>query len=132
MSHFVQLNAEDCTYLLELIQDMDMDTGYTEKQRSYTIPKLQRILQDPRSARLAAQDVDYLLELMEDDDVEDCIQQREMTRASVLEIRQLQIEKATMLASVESQRESRRGRRQGGSFTESAAENLSERFQQTQ
>jgi hypothetical protein len=42
---------------------MDGAPPYTERQRGYTVPKLQRILRDPAFDRLAFQDVEYLLEL---------------------------------------------------------------------
>ena len=108
---FVELTKEDCHYLLELIQVMDADTKYTERQRGYTIPKLQRIAKDPRSARLAFQDVDYLLELIEDDDLPESEQQREMTRTCLLEIQKLQSARFSEQENIEQQREARRARR---------------------
>jgi hypothetical protein len=114
MSNFVQLSTDDCKYLLELIADIDMDIKFTERQRGYTIPKLQKISRDPRNARLAFQDVDYLLE-----------QQREMTRAALLEIQTLQSARATELENIEEQRAVRRARR-------SPEKNLQEHFEHVQ
>jgi hypothetical protein len=111
MAQFVQLSKADCSYLLELIKDMDSDTKYTERQRSYTVPKLQKISLDPRSARLAYQDVDYLLDLIEDDDLPETEQQREMARTQILEIQSLQNARFDETRDIESQRESRRMKR---------------------
>jgi hypothetical protein len=110
-NRFVNLTVEDCVYLLELIQEMDMETAYTAKQRAYTIPKLQQIAKDSRSRKLALQDVEYLLELIEDDDLEEIEQQREMTRATLLEIQALMNQRQEMMRDINSQREQRRGRR---------------------
>ena len=113
MSHFVQLSKEDCQYLLQLITDMDLATAYTERQRSYTVPKLQKIQVNPKETRLAHlafQDVDYLLDLMEDDTREETEQQREMTRQCVLDIQALQNARFEETRDVESQRELRRAR----------------------
>jgi hypothetical protein len=125
MSNFVQLSTDDCKYLLELIADIDMDIKFTERQRGYTIPKLQKISRDPRNARLAFQDVDYLLELIEDDEDPAVEQQREMTRAALLEIQTLQSARATELENIEEQRAVRRARR-------SPEKNLQEHFEHVQ
>jgi hypothetical protein len=109
---FVQLAKDDCTYLLNLIEEMDSETLYTARQRGYTVPKLERIQNDPRSSRLAFQDVEYLLDLMEDDDFSEVEQQREMTRACILEIQRLQQLKQEETRGIEEQREQRRARRQ--------------------
>ena len=109
---FVQLTKEDCTYFLQLIEEMDMDTKFTERQRGYTIPKLQKIAQDPRSARLAFQDVEYLLDLIDDDDLPEVEQTREMARQSLVEIQSLQNQKFEETKNIEEQREVRRARRQ--------------------
>lgn len=111
MSNFVQLAAEDCTYLLNLIAELDSSTPYTAKQRGYTIPKLEKIARDGRSARLAYQDVDYLLELIEDDDLPETEQQREMTRSVILEIQSLQNQRAEETRNISEQRELRKARR---------------------
>ena len=116
MSQFVQLSTEDTTYLLNLIEEIDADTVYTARQRAYTVPKLQRIANDPRSARLAYQDVDYLLELLEDDDLTDAEQpgieqQRAMTQGALLEIQQLQAQRASEIQNIEDQRAARKARR---------------------
>ena len=108
---FVQLTKEDCQYLLNLIEEMDSDTAYTARQRGYTVPKLQKIQKDPRSARLAYQDVDYLLDLIEDDDLGEVEQYREMARASLLEIQTLQSQRFEETKNIETQREQRRARR---------------------
>ena len=110
MSQFVQLSKEDCQYLLELIADMDSDTAYTARQRSYTVPKLQKIQVNAKETRLAFQDVDYLLDLMEDDTRESHEQQREMTRQCVLDIQTLQNARFEETRDIESQRELRRAR----------------------
>ena len=119
---FVQLSAEDCTYLLTLIQEMDSDTAYTTRQRGYTIPKLEKIAKDPSSARLAYQDVDYLLDLIEDDEDEGCEQQRLMTLQCILDIQALQQAKFEETRSIDTQREARRARR-------SPIQSLQEHFQ---
>ncbi len=128
MSQFVQLSIEDCTYLLNLIEEIDSDTAYTARQRAYTVPKLQRIAHDPRSARLAYQDVDYLLELLEDDDLTDAEQpgieqQRAMTQGALLEIQQLQAARASEIQNIEDQRAARKARRR-------PVESLQEHFEQ--
>jgi hypothetical protein len=110
MSQFVQLSKEDCQYLLDLIQVMDSDTAYTERQRGYTVPKLQKIQHNAKETRLAFQDVDYLLDLMEDDTRDFHEQQREMTRAAVLDIQALQNARFEETRDIESQRELRRAR----------------------
>ena len=110
MSQFVQLSKEDCQYLLDLIQIMDSDTAYTARQRSYTVPKLQKIQVNAKEARLAFQDVDYLLDLMEDDTRESHEQQREMTHQCVLNIQALQNARFEETRDIESQRELRRAR----------------------
>ena len=111
MPQFIQLTKEDCKYLLDLIQEMDSDTTYTQQQRLFTVPKLRRILNDPKSARLAYQDVDYLLELIEDDDLEELSAQKDSTRETILEIQKLQQTRFEIIQDVEKQRESRRLRR---------------------
>lgn len=103
---FIQLTQKDCKYLLDLIKDMDSTTVYTQKQRSYTVPKLQKISQDPSSARLIYQDVEYLLDLVEDDDFES--EQREITRDTLVEIQNLQKNYFERVCDIEQQRESRR------------------------
>ena len=108
---FVQLTKEDCSYLLNLIETMDSDTAYTAKQRSYTVPKLKRISQDAKSARIAFQDVAYLIELIEDDDLPELEQQREMTLATIMEIQRLQDQKFEETKDIDVQREMRRARR---------------------
>lgn len=124
MSQFVQLTSEDCKYLLELIQEMDSSTKYTERQRSYTVPKLEKILKDPRSVKLAYQDVDYLLDLIEDDDLEESADRREQTRSVLLDIQALQQMRFEETKDIEQQRELRRAKRnpQGA---------LSEHFERT-
>ena len=124
MSQFVQLENADCTYLLELIADMDADTKYTERQRSYTVPKLSKIAKDPRSARLAFQDVEYLLDLIEDDEAPELEQQREMTKQAIEAIRDLQTSRFEENRDIESQRESRRAKR-------APVQALSEHFEHT-
>lgn len=111
MARFIQLTPEDVTYLLELIEDMDSDTQYTEKQRGYTVPKLHRILNDPCSQKLAFQDVDYLLELIEDDDLPETEQQKELTRTNLLHIQTLQNQKFDETRSIENQRNARKIKR---------------------
>lgn len=123
-TNFVQLSPEDCTYLLELIAEMDSDTAYTERQRSYTVPKLQTIASNPRSKKLAYQDVDYLLELLEDDDLEESQQQRFMTQEKLLAIRALQDSQFARTRDIEQQRKLRRARRQ-------PSKALSEHFERT-
>ena len=119
---FVQLTKDDCIYLLNLIEEMDSSTLYTERQRGYTVPKLQKIGADPRTARLAYQDVEYLLDLLDDDDLEETEQQREMTRACILQIQALQVQKQEESKGIEEQRELRRTRRR-------PVESLQEHFQ---
>jgi hypothetical protein len=111
MSNFIQLNRADCLYLLELIQDMDSDTKYTERQRLYTIPKLTKISTDPKSAKLAFQDVEYLLDLIDDDDLPESEQQREMTRTALVEIQNLQQNRYLETRDIDQQREERRLKR---------------------
>lgn len=111
MPQFVQLSKEDCTYLLELIQDMDSDTRYTERQRSYTVPKLKRIALDANSTKLAYQDVEYLLDLIEDDDLAETEVLRESARVNLLAIQNLMNSRFEETRDIESQRESRRLRR---------------------
>lgn len=124
MSQFVQLTSEDCKYLLELIAEMDSSTKYTERQRSYTVPKLEKILKDPRSVKLAYQDVDYLLDLIEDDDLEESASQRELTRSVLLDIQSLQQMRFEETKDIEQQRELRRAKRNPSSA-------LSEHFERT-
>lgn len=121
---YVQLESADCTYLLTLIAEMDSDTPYTERQRGYTVPKLQQIQKDPRSRRLAYQDVDYLLELIEDDDLPEDEQQRFMTQEKLAQIRQLQDAHFAAEQSINRQREVRRSKR-------NAEGALSEHFERT-
>lgn len=111
MSHFVQLSKDECSYLLDLIAEMDSETTYTAKQRGYTVPKLERIGTDPRCARLAFQDIEYLLDLIEDDELEEFEQIREMCKQSLEEIRQLQQVAFRERISIEEQREVRRTKR---------------------
>lgn len=108
---FIQLTIEDCQYLLTLIADMDADTAYTAAQRRYTVPKLERISEDPRSARFTYQDVDYLLELIEDDDLEECEQQRALTFAQLYAIQELQTRRFRESKDIEEQRQERKARR---------------------
>lgn len=109
---FVQLTTEDTQYLLNLIAEMDSDTAYTARQRAYTVPKLEKISIDSRSARLAFQDVEYLLELLEDDDLPEFEQQREMTRLTLQDIQTLQNQRADETRNIEQQRQLRKARRQ--------------------
>lgn len=124
MPRFIQLTNEDCTYLLNLIEDMDSETAYTELQRSYTVPKLAAIAQNPSAARLAPRDIGYLIELVEDDTEESLEQQRCMTQATLLEIYELQVATQNELRSREQQRSQRRARR-------APATSLQEHFAQT-
>lgn len=110
---FVQLGKDECTYLLNLIEEMDSATPFTERQRGYTVPKLQRIQAEPRSARLAYQDVKYLLELIEDDELEELEQIRGMAKQTLYEIEALQAQKTEEMRSKDEQREFRRLRRLG-------------------
>ena len=113
MKRFVQLTNEDCQYLLDLIQDMDSETQYTEKQRKYTIPKLLAIQADPGARRLAFQDVDYLLELIEDDDLPETEVARTAALQNLLQIQALQNARFDETRSIEAQRTSRRRKRAG-------------------
>jgi hypothetical protein len=108
---FLKLSAGDCKYLLELIDTMDSDTSFTKVQRSYTVPKLQKILKDPDSKRLAFQDIEYLLELLEDDELESSRSQRDQTRTVLEAIRALQEQKFQQIQDIGQQREERRLRR---------------------
>ena len=108
---FVQLTPDDCIYLLTLIAEMDDKTTYTERQRGYTVPKLQKIKNAPDSARLAYQDVDYLLELIEDDDVVEFEQARAMAQAQLIEIQKLQNARFEENKNIEEQRHARKLRR---------------------
>jgi hypothetical protein len=112
MPHFVQLPSDSAQYLLDLIREIDSDTKYTERQRGYTVPKLQKLLKDPRAARLAFQDTSYLLELIDDDDLEEYEQIREMTRETLEEIQSLQASRFDEMKDIESQRQARRAKRQ--------------------
>lgn len=111
MSRFIQLTPEDCKYLLELIEDMDSDTAYTEKQRAYTVPKLKQIAENPESRKLAFQDVDYLLELIEDDDLEETKDQKIKTQNNLEAIKHLQNSRFEESKSIENQRSARRLKR---------------------
>lgn len=124
-SSFVQLTPEDCTFLIDLIVTMDGDTSYTEKQRGYTLPKLRKIQNDPRSGRLAYQDVDYLLELIEDDDLPEAEQQRFMTQEKLTAIKELQDRRFEATRDIEQQRELRRARRNSASALSSHFEHTS-------
>lgn len=108
---FVQLTSENCKYLLNLIDEMDSETSYTERQRAYTVPKLKRILEDPSATKLAFQDVEYLLDLIEDDDLEESVEEKENARASLLDIQSLQQNRFDEMKNIEQQREARRSRR---------------------
>ncbi len=126
MSRFVQLTTEDCTYLLDLIEDMDSETTYTARQRAYTVPKLQQIQADPRAARLTRKDVEYLLELVADDDLIDCEQQRLMTSAALQEILDLQIQNQREQQSRDNERWTRRLKRSSQNVSEVLAEHFEE------
>ncbi len=126
MPRFVQLTTEDCTYLLDLIEDMDSETAYTARQRAYTVPKLETIKQDPRATRLARKDVEYLLELVADDDLIECEQQRLMTSASLQEILELQVQNQREQQSRDNERWTRRLKRSGHSVAETLAEHFEE------
>lgn len=130
---FIQLSKEDCTYLLNLINEIDLDTKFTERQRGYTIPKLQRIYSNPESARLAWQDVDYLLELIEDsgdldvqgeETIGELYQTAAMVQNTLIQIKTLQEQRQNEQKDIESQREMRRLRRR-------PIESLQEKFQHT-
>lgn len=121
MPQFVQLTKEDCQYLLNLIAEMDSATLYTERQRSYTVPKLHKIMAEPRSARLAYQDVDYLLELIEDDDLEELEMNKAMAESSLREIQALQNARFEESKGIEDQRATRKARRLGLAVMESAS-----------
>ena len=112
MSTFVALSPADCTYLLDLIEDMDSDTIYTAHQRGYTVPKLESIRDGARGARLAYQDVTYLLELIEDDQDPQFEQQRAMVQSALEEIQDLQTKHRQTRETIDQQREARRSRRQ--------------------
>jgi len=122
---YVELNKEDCVYLLDLIQEMDMETAYTAKQRGYTIPKLEAIYKDPTSKRLVYQDIEYLLDLVEDDDESPYEQQRLMTQQKLQQIAELQAAHAAAMVDIETQREKRKARRQ-------PIKALQEHFEQTE
>lgn len=124
MATFVQLSTDECTYLLETIEDMDSSTAYTKRQREYTVPKLEAIRQNPQNGRLHERDITYLLELIEDDDAPQFEQIRLMTQNTLESIKALKDQRAAELEDVDKQRQMRRTRRQ-------PAESLQEHFQQT-
>ena len=128
MPQFVQLGSDECQYLIDLIKEMDSATAFTERQRSYTLPKLAKIQKDPRSARLYYQDVDYLLELIQDDDLEEFEQIRGMTAQTICQIRELQSARFEETKNIETQRELRKARRRGTSIVETQAELLQAKF----
>jgi hypothetical protein len=101
--NFIQLTTNECDYLVNLINEVDGDTAYTARQRTYTIPKLFKIREDARGAKLAYQDVDYLLELLEDSPP-----QEESLMDKLVAIRDLQDNKFAELKSIEDQRSARR------------------------
>lgn len=111
MAIFVQLDNADCTYLLELIGSIDAGTQYTAKQRTFTIPKLQRILRDPSKTRLAFKDVEYLLDLIEDDELAETEQQRTETQIKLEDILNRQTKAFEAARSIEDQRSARRALR---------------------
>ena len=111
MRQFVSLDPADIKYLLELISDMDSETSYTERQRSYTVPKLKKLLRDSESARLYYQDVSYLLDLVEDDELPEFSVQREITRDKLIAIQENQQAAFQELQDIEQQRASRRDKR---------------------
>lgn len=111
MAIFVQLDKADCTYLLELIGSIDAGTQYTAKQRTFTVPKLQRILQDPSKTRLAFKDVEYLLDLIEDDELAETEQQRTETQIKLEDILNRQTKAFEAARSIEDQRSARRALR---------------------
>ena len=113
MPQFVQLDAADCNYLLTLIAEMDSDTPYTARQRSYTVPKLQKIKAAPDKNRLAFQDTEYLLDLTEDDTLPETEQQRLMTQQKLQEILEKQQQSRDEQINIEEQRAARRSRREG-------------------
>ncbi len=110
-TNFVQLEAEECAYLLALINEMDSETRYTAKQRAYTIPKLEGIAKDPATKRLCFQDVEYLLDLLEDDDVPETEQQRTEIVIKLEEILAKQQEAFEAMRSIDEQRSARKARR---------------------
>ena len=111
---FIQLDQNDCKYLLDLIHEVDLDTRYTEKQRAYTVPKLQKIFNDPGSTRLAYQDVEYLLDLIEDDELPEAQNQRQSTKECLLDIQNLQNARFDDIRDIDNQRASRRAKRLQG------------------
>lgn len=111
MTPFVQLNQQDCKYLLELIDEMDSLCEFTRKQRSHTRPKIERIRKDPKNGRLAYQDTEYLLELIEDDELAESREQRESTTNTLKAIRDLQCARFQSIQDIEDQRTARRNRR---------------------
>ena len=117
--NYLTLSPSHCDYLLNLIEEMDSDTPYTERQRSFTIPKLLSLKSqlDP-TTRLFFQDVDYLLELIEDDDLTDQDRPgiealRNNTYNVLMEIKRLQIEKFEEYKSIDRQRALRAQKRRG-------------------
>lgn len=108
---FIQLSSAECQYLIELIEELDSETTYTEMQRGFTLPKLKRILTNPESLKLIHPDVEYLLDLLEDDDLPETQKLRDETMLTLLEIQKLQKARFAERELIEREREARRLRR---------------------
>lgn len=108
---FIQLSPTECSYLIELIEDLDGETTYTQTQRGFTLPKLKRILSNPDSVKLIHPDVEYLLDLLEDDDLPATQQLKDNTMLTLLEIQKLQKQRFAERELIEREREARRVRR---------------------
>lgn len=107
-TNFIQLNREECDYLINLIHEIDGDTAYTARQRTYTVPKLIKIREDARGAKLAYQDVDYLIELLEDCEHGSDVKFFTELVDKLMAIRDLQDNKFAELKSIEDQRQARK------------------------
>lgn len=118
MPRFVQLTAEDCTYLLNLIEEMDSDNEHTARQRLYTVPRLASIRDNPRAERLHPKDIGYLLELVADDELPEVEQQRWTTANVLAEIDELQKQRRVDQQAKDSWRYERKLKRLGISLGE--------------
>lgn len=124
--NFVELDSADATYLLNLINEIDLETAYTARQRGYTVPKLEQIASNPKSGRrLAFQDVEYLLDLLEDDDLEETQQERFMVTEKLQAIVALQSAQKEAMRDIEEQRAARRARRSPAQALQSHFERVS-------
>lgn len=118
LQEYVSLNSEQCTYLLELIKDMDAGIAFTSQIRPVAYAHLFAVktglnspLGESKLGKLTHNDVKYLLDLVEDDELASTREIKFQTLGALKKIQILMESAFNARLSPEEQRKLRRVRR---------------------